>query len=223
MTIYLDGRLCLVLCMLCLWTGAARAVPISFTTTGSSVQTYFEGQPLASARSRLDGVADTLNLTPETPLLATYFELLAGTGPADESGMSGIQYRPHALDMTVMGITRSFVVDIGMQEIANGQYQLYGFDLPTLTFDLGATGVLTVTPDTRFTQSVQFLANTPLYNFRDVRANFELTAPLVSAVPEPGALALTGSAFAALLALRRARFAEIDTIPRRRRRDSPHT
>lgn len=186
----------------CLWAGAACAVPISFVTTGSSVQTYFEGQPLASARSRVDGLSGALDLTRDTPVLANYFKLFAGTGPADESGMSGIQYRTHALSMTVMGRTRSFEVDIGMQEIANGQYQLYAFDLPTLTFDLGATGVLTVTPDPLRTQSVQFLANTPLYHFRDVRATFELAGPLVSAVPEPGSLALTGLAIA-LLHLRR--------------------
>lgn len=181
---------------LCLWAGAACAVPITFQTTGSSVQTYFEGQPLASARSRVDGLSGVLDLARDTPLLANYFKLFAGTGPADESGMSGIQYRTHALSMTVMGITQSFEVDIGMQEIANGQYQLYAFDL-------GAVGLLTVTPDARRTQSVQFLANTPLYNFRDVRATFELSGPLVSAVPEPGTLALTGLAVAALHAMRR--------------------
>jgi hypothetical protein len=203
MTIPAGGALRCAVLFLGLWAGAAYAVPISFVTTGSSEQTYFEGQPLAYARSRLDGLGGTLDLTHGTPLLANYFKLFAGTGPADESGMSGIQYRTHALSMTVMGLTRSFEVDIGMQEIANGQYQLYAFDLPTLTFDLGATGVLTVTPDPLRTQSVQFLANTPLYHFRDVRATFELSGPRVSAVPEPESLALTGLAVAALHALRR--------------------
>lgn len=193
----------------CLWAGAACAVPITFQTTGSSEQTYFEGQPLASARSRIDGLSGALDLTRDTPLLANYFKLFAGTGPADETGMSGIQYRTHALSMTVMGVTRSFEVDIGMQEIANGQYQLYAFDLPTLTFDLGATGVLTVTPDPLRTQSVQFLANTPLYHFRDVRATFELDDPLVTTVPEPGSLALTGLAFLALRAMRRSQVAPL--------------
>ncbi|MDP2867302.1 PEP-CTERM sorting domain-containing protein [Methyloversatilis sp.] len=205
MTISIFGALRSAVFSLCLWTGAACAVPITFQTTGSSVQTYFEGHPLATARSRLDGLSGALDLTRDTPVLANYFKLFAGTGPADESGVSGIQYRTHALSMTVMGITRSFEVDIGMQEIANGQYQLYAFDLPTLTFDLGATGVLTVTPDPLRTQSVQFLANTPLYHFRDVRANFELTGPLVSAVPEPGSLALTGLAVGFLCVMRRRR------------------
>ncbi|MFH1816164.1 MAG: PEP-CTERM sorting domain-containing protein [Pseudomonadota bacterium] len=205
MTISASGALRSAVFSLCLWTGAACAVPITFQTTGSSVQTYFEGHPLASASSRFDGLSGVLDLTRDTPVLANYFKLFAGTGPADESGMSGIQYRTHALSMTVMGITRSFEVDIGMQEIANGQYQLYAFDLPTLTFDLGVTGVLTVTPDPLRTQSVQFLANTPLYHFRDVRANFELTGPLVSAVPEPGSLALTGLAVGFLCVMRQRR------------------
>ncbi|WP_439537305.1 PEP-CTERM sorting domain-containing protein [Methyloversatilis sp.] len=205
MTISAFGALRGAVFSLCLWAGAACAVPITFQTTGSSVQTYFEGHPLASARSRLDGLSGALDLTRDTPVLANYFKLFAGTGPADESGMSGIQYRTHALSMTVMGLTRSFEVDIGMQEIANGQYQLYAFDLPTLTFDLGATGVLTVTPDPLRTQSVQFLANTPLYHFRDVRATFELSGPLVSAVPEPGSLALTGLAVGFLCVMRRRR------------------
>ncbi|MDP3288166.1 MAG: PEP-CTERM sorting domain-containing protein [Methyloversatilis sp.] len=205
MTISIFGALRSAVFSLCLWAGAACAVPITFQTTGSSVQTYFEGHPLATARSRLDGLNGVLDLARDTPVLANYFRMFAGTGPADESGVSGIQYRTHALSMTVMGITRSFEVDIGMQEIANGQYQLYAFDLPTLTFDLGATGVLTVTPDPLRTQSVQFLANTPLYHFRDVRANFELTGPLVSAVPEPGSLALTGLAVGFLCVMRRRR------------------
>ncbi|AOF83775.1 PEP-CTERM -sorting domain protein [Methyloversatilis sp. RAC08] len=209
MNIPAGGALRCAVFSVCLWAGAACAVPITFQTTGSSVQTYFEGQPLASARSRIDGLSGALDLTRDAPVLANYFKLFAGTGPADESGMSGIQYRTHALSMTVMGVTRSFEVDIGMQEIANGQYQLYRFDLPTLTFDLGATGVLTVTPDANRTQSVQFLANTPLYHFRDVRATFELADPLVTTVPEPGSLALTGLAFVALQAMRRRRAAPL--------------
>ena len=202
MTIRFRGAALLAALLPGLFASAAHAVPNSFSTTGSAVQTYFAGHPTVSASSRFGGWSGTLDLARDTPVLATYFEMYAGTGPADPGG-SGIEYKSHQISMTVAGITETFTIDIGMQEIANDQYQLYGFDLPVLTFDLGGTGVLTVTPDTRFTQSVQFLANTPLYPFREIRANFELSDPRVSPVREPGTLALATLAVGALSVTRR--------------------
>jgi hypothetical protein len=126
-----------------LCAGAAQAVPISFSTTGSPVQTYFQSTPAVSATVQFAGVSGALDLTPDVGQQARFFTFFAGTGPADP-GMTGIEYQPYSVGLTVLGITKYFEFDLGVQEIANDQYQIHAFAMPSLTFDLGATGTLTV-------------------------------------------------------------------------------
>ena len=185
-----------------LCAGAAQAAPISFSTTGSPVHTYFQSVPAVSATVQFVGLSAALELTPDVGQQTRFFTFFAGTGPADP-GMTGIEYQPHSLGLTVLGITKYFEFDLGVQEIANDQYQIHAFDMPSLTFDLGATGTLTVTPKAFYTQAVQLRADTPAYHLRDLYATFLLTSATVTPVPEPDALALTMLAVGALWLSRR--------------------
>jgi hypothetical protein len=185
-----------------LCASAAQAVPISFSTTGSPVQTYFQSTPAVSATVQFVGLDAALDLAPELGKQARFFTFFAGTGPADPD-MTGIEYQPYSVGLTVLGVTKHFEFDLGVQEIANDQYQIHAFAMPSLTFDLGATGTLTVTPNAFYTQAVQLPANTPAYHLRDLYATFLLTAPTVTPVPAPGSLALATLALGALSMSRR--------------------
>lgn len=187
-----------------LHAGTAQALSISFSTTGSPVHTYFQSTPDVSATVQFAGVSGTLDLTPDVGQQTRFFTFFAGTGPADP-GMTGIEYQPYSVSLTVLGITKYFEFDLGVQEIANDQYQIHAFDMPSLAFDLGATGTLTVTPNAFYTQAVQLRANTPAYHLRDLYATFLLTGSTVTPVPEPDALALAMLAVGALSICRRRR------------------
>lgn len=193
-----------------LCAGAAQAVPISFSTTGSPVQTYFQSTPAVSATVQFVGLSAALELTPNVGQQNRFFTFFAGTGPADP-GMTGIEYQPYSVGLTVLGITKYFEFDLGVQEIANDQYQIHAFAMPSLTFDLGATGTLTVTPNAFYTQAVQLPANTPAYHLRDLHATFLLTGPTVTPIPEPDSLVLATLAVGALCA-RRERRTELPTV-----------
>ncbi|MBL8467017.1 MAG: PEP-CTERM sorting domain-containing protein [Methyloversatilis discipulorum] len=181
----------------CLHAGLAQALPISFSTSGSPAHAYFQSVPAVSATVQFVGLSAALDLTPDVGQQTRFFTFFAGTGPADP-GMTGIEYQPYSVGLTVLGITKYFEFDLGVQEIANDQYQIHAFDMPSLSFDLGATGTLTVTPNAFYTQAVQLPANTPAYHLRDLYATFLLTAPTVTPVPEPGSLALAMLAVGAL-------------------------
>ena len=105
--------------------------PISFSTTGSPVHTYFQSVPAVSATVQFVGLSAALELTPDVGQQTRFFTFFAGTGPADP-GMTGIEYQPYSLGLTVLGITKYFEFDLGVQEIANDQYQIHAFDMPSL-------------------------------------------------------------------------------------------
>ncbi|MDY0056585.1 MAG: PEP-CTERM sorting domain-containing protein [Methyloversatilis sp.] len=193
-----------------LCAGAAQAVPITFSTTGSPVQTYFQSTPAVSATVQFVGLSAALDLTPDVGQQNRFFTFFAGTGPADP-GMTGIEHQSYSVGLTVLGITKYFEFDLGVQEIANDQYQIHAFDMPSLSFDLGATGTLTVTPNVFYTQAVQLPANTPAYHLRDLYATFLLTGPTVTPIPEPDSLVLAMLAVGALCARRRCR-SELPTL-----------
>ncbi len=198
----MKGHSVLSALVLYLCTGVAQAVPVTFTTTGSPIETYFQSRDDISATIQFTGRAATLDLTRDVAVRGNIFALYAGTGAADPNGQTA-DHRSFRLAMTVQGITQYLEFDLGVHEIANGQYQIDAFDMPILSFDLGATGMLMVTPDARYTQAVQLRANTAAYRLRDIGATFELRAPPTQSVPEPGTLALAALALGALRAIRR--------------------
>lgn len=185
-------------------TGSAQAAPITFTSQTSAVETYFQFDPAISATVQFQGLTDTLDLTTGVGVHARFLLFYVGTGAADP-GVSGIEYRPFSVGLTVQGITRYFEFDLGVQEILHDQYQVYQFAMPELIFDLGTTGLLTVTPNAFYTQSGQLLANSAAYHSRDLYATFLLSERGDTSVPEPGSLALVTLAAGALWGVRRRR------------------
>lgn len=165
---------------------ASWAVPITYAGIGAPEQAYFVGDPLVSARMRVLGYSGLLDLERGVPRNVWLFELESFTGNADPAG-THFDMKTFSIGVNVAGRVQTFSLDLAMREIANDQYQVDAFFMPTLEFDLGPQGRVTVTPDPRSMQAGQKLANTD-GGGQIVQASFLLDDPVQ--VPEPGSLPL---------------------------------
>lgn len=183
----------------------AAPVTLSYASTGSAVHTFFEGQPL---ESKVQLTARSGSLTLEPDAAPAWFELAdvyVGTGAADPG--SGTSEKAELdFQVTIQGVTKDATVVVQLTEILNDQYQFSVLDSPTLRFDLGGLGLLTLD---FYTYSNQWPANDPFDPSPFSRHTYlpglaSITGTSV-AVPTPGSLALAMPALALLAASRRRR------------------
>lgn len=179
--------------------GAAQAVTINYTTTGAGAYTLFAGQVQETHISLLgcpNGAfltcGTSVTLTPGTPVDAFTHVIRLDQIGRNDGGFSG----PSATFdfdtvFTVEGHSVTLTQQLNLKQIANNQFQVTWGTGATKSVNLGAIGILDITP---LGSAFQYQGGSGGGGGGSMRTTFLLHAA-AGGVPEPASWALMIAGF----------------------------